>query len=87
MKKTNFGFTYAENDEEKAKLILDAIEEGDTKDVKYCVMFKPLNIWVNTTDRLHITVGDLSKLKVSRYDSEDGSGSIYLEKEDDPIDD
>ena len=83
MKKTNFGFTYAENDEEKAKLILDAIEEGDTKDVKYCVMFKPLNIWVNTTDRLHITVGDLSKLKVSRYDG----GAIYLEKEDDPIDD
>lgn len=83
MRKTDAGFTYAENDEEKAKLILGAMKESGIENVKYCVMFKPLTLWVNTTDRLYITVGNLSKLKVSRSES----GTIYLEKEDDSIDD
>lgn len=83
MRKTDFGFTYAQNDEDKAKLILDAIKESGSEGLKYAIMFEPLNLWVHTTDKLYITVGDLPKIKVSQYDS----GSIYLEKEDEPIND
>ena len=79
MKKTDFGFTCAESDEEKAKLILDRMKANGVKGVKFAVNFEPLNTWVHTSDRLHISVSDLSNLSVK--ESEDGI--IYLEKSND----